>query len=59
LPFGNIAAHVPIKSDEAGINRFERLVLGEADFFFDFGDNVSLGMVEGHGWVILLNLRLF
>jgi hypothetical protein len=38
LPFGNIAAYVPIELNEIDINRLERLVLGKADFFFDFGD---------------------
>jgi hypothetical protein len=28
--------------------------LGKADFFFDFGDKISLGVVKGHGLVLVL-----
>jgi hypothetical protein len=33
LPFGNIAAYVPIERNKTGIHRLERLVLDKADFF--------------------------
>jgi hypothetical protein len=49
LLFGNVTAYVPVKCDETGINRLERLVLGKPDFLFDFGNKVSLDVVKGHG----------